>query len=384
MPLENKKQTIMVKRLLVNVLKQDFFRGKVLVIMGPRQVGKTTLLLQLDIDMKSALVFDCDDRQDAERLERLTKPEIANLIGDSRYVVIDEAQRVQDIGLTLKMIADMYKDSIQVLVSGSSSFDLSNTINEPATGRLLEYRLYPLSLSELAHHTSWRDTDKQLEQRLVYGSYPEVVTDPVHAEQILTMLTNNYLYKDILSYKGMRKPDVLQRLLQALALQVGSEVSYTELSRTVGVDKLTVENYIDLLEKCFVIFRLGSFSRNLRTEIRKGKKIYFCDNGVRNALIRNFAPMHLRQDAGMLWENMMMSERLKRNVLTGNYANLYFWRTHDQQEIDLIEERDGILHCYEFKYNPRRKTVMPAGFAKNYTNTEYEVITPDNYRTFVE
>ena len=374
----------MIQRLLADTLQKDFFRGKILVITGPRQAGKTTLVQQLQIPLQETLVLNCDDHSDAEKLENPTTTDIQNLIGGYRYVFIDEAQRVNNIGLTLKMIADLYKDRIQVVVTGSSSFDLNNSINEPATGRLLEYRLYPLSLSEIAHHTSWHEADKQMEQRLIYGSYPEVVTDPAHAIQTLTMLTNNYLYKDILSYKGMRKPDVLQRLLQALALQVGSEVSYTELSRTIGIDKVTVENYIDLLEKCFVIFRLSSFSRNMRTEIRKGKKVYFYDNGIRNALIRNFAPTHLRQDTGMLWENLMMSERMKHNALTGNYANLYFWRTHDKQEIDLIEERDVQLHCYEFKYNPRRSSALPASFANSYGDAEYTVITTGNYKDFVE
>jgi len=381
---ETKTVTIMIQRLLADTLQKDFFRGKILVITGPRQAGKTTLVQQLQIPLQETLVLNCDDHSDAEKLENPTTTDIQNLTGGYKYVFIDEAQRVNNIGLTLKMIADLYKDRIQVVVTGSSSFDLNNSINEPATGRLLEYRLYPLSLSEIARHTSWHEADKQMEQRLIYGSYPEVVTDPAHAIQTLTMLTNNYLYKDILSYKGMRKPDVLQRLLQALALQVGSEVSYTELSRTIGIDKVTVENYIDLLEKCFVIFRLSSFSRNMRTEIRKGKKVYFYDNGIRNALIRNFAPTHLRQDTGMLWENLMMSERMKHNALTGNYANLYFWRTHDKQEIDLIEERDGQLHCYEFKYNPRRSSALPASFANSYGDAEYTVITTGNYKDFVE
>lgn len=373
----------MITRLLASTLQKDFFRGKILVIIGPRQAGKTTLIEQLKNPNEESLIFNCDDYSDAERLEHLTTTDISDLIGDYKYVFIDEAQRVKNIGLTLKMIADLYKNKVQVVVTGSSSFELNNTINEPATGRLLEYRLYPLSLGEIAAHTSWREVDKQLEQRLIYGSYPEVVTDSAHALQILTMLSNNYLYKDILSYKGMRKPDVLQRLLQSLALQVGSEVSYTELSRTVGIDKQTIENYIDLLEKCFVIFRLPSLSRNMRTEIRKGKKIFFYDNGVRNALIRNFAPLHLRQDTGALWENMMMSERMKFNALTDNYANLYFWRTHEQQEIDLIEERDGLFHCYEFKYNSRKSPRIAEAFIRNYGETAFEVITPDNYKSFL-
>ena len=373
----------MIRRKLADVLKENFFRGKILAVMGARQTGKTTLMEQLDIPQNETLRFNCDDHRDQERLEHPTFADIHDMFDNIRYVIIDEAQRVKDIGLTLKMIADTYKNKIQVIVSGSSSFDLSNELNEPATGRMLEYMLYPLSLSELADDSNWLNIDKQLETRMIYGSYPEVITDSAHARQILNTLTNNYLYKDILSYKGMRKPDVLVRLLQALALQVGSEVSYNELSRTVGIDRITVENYIDLLSKCYVLFRVSSFSRNMRKEIQKGKKIYFYDNGIRNALIRNFSPLHLRQDTGMLWENFIISERIKRNAIAGNDANIYFWRTHDQQEIDLIEEYDGVLHCYEFKYNPRRNAKIPAPFAQTYPNHTFEVITTNNYRPFV-
>lgn len=373
----------MIKRQLADILKKDFFRGKVLAIMGARQTGKTTLIDQLDIKNGEVIRFNCDDHTDAEKLEHPTLTDLHNLLDNYRYVLIDEAQRVKDIGLTLKMIADTFKNKIQVVVSGSSSFDLSNELNEPATGRMLEYMLYPLSMSELAADSSWKDVDKQLETRLIYGCYPEVVTDPAHARQTLNNLTNNYLYKDILSYKGMRKPDVLVRLLQALALQIGSEVSYSELGRTVGIDKTTIENYIDLLEKCFVIYKVNSLSRNMRKEILKGKKIYFVDNGVRNALIRNFSPLHLRQDTGMLWENFIMSERRKYNTTIGNDANIYFWRTHDQKEIDLIEEKDGRWDCFEFKFNPNKKAKLPAGFSESYSNSSFTIVNPSNYRNFI-
>jgi predicted AAA+ superfamily ATPase len=236
---------------------------------------------------------------------------------------------------------------------------------------------------ELANETSEREEQRMLEQRLIYGMYPEVVTFPGDAKRTLMTLTNNYLYKDLFSYKGLKKPDVLQKLVRALALQLGSEVSYNELSNLLGVDKETVENYINLLEKCFVVFRLDSFSRNLRNEIKKGKKVYFYDNGIRNAVLSNFAPASLRNDMGALWENLMVSERVKRNIYTGSYAQLYFWRTHDQKEIDLVEEEDGLLRTYEFKWNGKVKAKQPVSFTSAYPNSSFDVISPENFWEFV-
>ncbi|MZZ85581.1 DUF4143 domain-containing protein, partial [Escherichia coli] len=217
-----------------------------------------------------------------------------------------------------------------------------------------------------------------------YGLYPEVVTEPGDAKRTLMTLTNNYLYKDLFAYKGIKKPELIQKLVRALALQLGSEVSYNELSNLLGVDRGTVETYINLLEKCFVVFRLDSFSRNLRNEIKKGKKVYFYDNGVRNAVLSNFAPLELRNDVGALWENLMVSERVKRNAYSGNYAQLFFWRTHEQQEIDLIEEQDGMLHTFEFKWNGKARSSQPKVFASSYPSSTYEVITPENYWAFLK
>lgn len=326
-------------------------------------------------------MLNCDDYDDRAELESRTSTELRNLIGNHKVVIIDEAQRVRNIGLTLKMIVDMNLPA-QILVSGSSSLSLSDEINEPATGRLIEHQMFPLSLSELAAHTSQREEQRLLGQRMVYGMYPEVVTHPEDARRILMNLSNNYLYRDLLGYKGIKKPDTLQKLVRALALQVGSEVSYNELSNLVGVDKATVENYIDLLEKCYVLFRLPSFSRNLRSEIKKGKKIYFYDNGIRNALISNFAPLEQRNDVGALWENLIVSERIKRNAHTHSYAQMFFWRTQQQQEIDLIEDMDGQLTAYEFKWK-KAKARLPKAFADNYPDVQLRVITPENYWEFV-
>jgi len=360
----------------------DFGRGKVIVVLGPRQVGKTTLVKSLGMDTKKVLILNCDDSDDRMEIEDKTSAELADLVKGHDMLIIDEAQRVTNIGLVIKKFGDL-DIKTQVIATGSSSLDLANTINEPATGRTLDYNLFPFSLQELANETSQRQEQKLLEQRLIYGLYPEVVNTPSDAKRTLMSLTNNYLYKDILMYKGIKKPELLQKLVRALALQLGSEVSYNELSNLLGVDKETVENYIGLLEKCFVVFRLDSYSRNLRNEIKKGKKVYFYDNGIRNAVLSNFAPPEMRNDMGALWENLMISERKKRNAYTGSYANLYFWRTHDQKEIDLIEEEDGILKSYEFKWSGKAKAKQPTNFANAYPDVSFEVISPDNFWDFV-
>lgn len=373
----------MIQRQIESSLKQDFGQGKVILLLGARQVGKTTMIEALSQGASDVLMLNCDDLEDVLLIEGKSTTELRALLSPYQYVFIDEAQRVRDIGLTIKKIADL-KLPTQVIVTGSSSLELANGINEPATGRTIEYRLYPLSLSELAWETSEREESRMLQQRLIYGCYPGVVTDTAHAKRTLATLANDYLYKDILAYRGIKKPEVLQKIVRALALQVGSEVSYNELSNLLGVDKETVESYIGLLEKCFVVFRLDSFSRNLRNEIKKGKKVYFYDNGIRNAVISNYAPLELRTDVGALWENLMVSERIKRNMYSGSFAQLYFWRTHDQKEIDLIEEEDGMIRAFEFKWNPRAKSRVPEQFIKSYSPTDYTVITPNNFWDFVK
>ncbi len=372
----------MINRTLEEIIRKDLCRKKVIVLLGPRQVGKTTILQMLHQKDLRIRQLNCDNMDDVMLIEEKSSTELENIISGYDMVFIDEAQRVKNIGLTLKKIGDLHLDT-QVVVTGSSSLELANEINEPATGRLLEHRLYPLSLCEMAQHTSQHEEKRLLESRLIYGLYPEVVTYPSDAKRTLMTLTNNYLYKDIFSYRGIKKPDVLQKLVRLLALQLGSEVSYNELSNTLGIDKETVENYIGLLEKCFVVFRLESFSRNLRNEIKKGKKIYFYDNGVRNAVISNFAPLDMRNDVGALWENLMVSERVKHNSYAGSYAQLYFWRTHDQKEIDLIEIEDGITKAYEFKWNVKKQPSIPLTFSAAYPDTSFTVISPENFWPFV-
>ena len=372
----------MIRRTIEQLIKNDFGKGKIITLMGARQVGKTTLFDSIVDNNLNVLVLNCDNYDDRSDVENKTSTELRQLVGNHSIVIIDEAQRAKNIGLSLKILADL-KLPAQILVTGSSSLTLANEINEPATGRLIEYNLFPFSLSELMQNTSQREEKRLLEQRMIYGLYPEVVTTPNDAKRILPNLANNYLYRDLLEYKGVKKPEVLQKLVRALALQIGSEVSYNELSRTIGVDKATVESYIDLLEKCYVIFRLPAYSNNLRSEIKRGRKIYFYDNGIRNALLSNFAPLELRDDVGMLWENMMVSERIKRNSYCQSYAQLFFWRTQQQQEVDLIEEQDGRLTAFEFKWNSQKKAKLPKPFTDNYPNTDFKVITPDNYVEFV-
>lgn len=371
----------MIHRLLTDVLKASSLQ-KIYVILGPRQVGKTTMLEQLKQPNDSILMVDCDNYDDRLLLEDKTKTELNNLIDGYDVVMIDEAQKVTNIGLSLKMIGDL-KSSARIYVTGSSSLQLTDEISEPATGRLLEYKMYPMSLTEMAQHTSKKEEQRLLQVRMIYGLYPEVVTNPKDARQLLLTIANNYLYKDILEYKGIKKPELLRKLLVALALQLGNEVSYNELSNMLGVDKETVENYIDLLEKCFVVFRLNSYSRNLRNEIKKGKKVYFYDNGIRNAIISNFAPLESRNDTGALWENLMVSERMKHNEYTGSYAQMFFWRTQKQKEIDLVEWKDGMLDTFEFKWKEGKTSRMPKDFASAYPNFTFKTITPSNFWEFV-
>ncbi len=373
----------MIKREIIDSIQSYFGRKKIIVLLGARQVGKTTLLSQIEsAESKKTLMLNCDNLDDAIAIEGKSTTELKSLIEPYDIVFIDEVQRVRNIGLTLKKIGDL-KLATQVIVTGSSSLGMTDDINEPATGRLVEYNLFPLSLSELAAETSEREERRMLDTRLIYGLYPEVVTDSKFAKQLLVSLSNNYLYKDIFSYRGIKKPDMIVKLTRALALQLGGEVSYNELAQLIGIDKATVESYINLLEKSFIVFRVDSFSRNMRNEIKRGKKIYFYDNGIRNAIIANFAPPELRSDMGALWENMMVVERLKRNSYRQNYTHTYFWRNTDRQEIDLVEETDGRLTAFEFKWNPRAKAAMPASFAKAYPGAEWKVVTPDNFWDFV-
>ena len=373
----------MVKRQIEDAIRSDFGKGKIILVLGARQVGKTTLLTQLSEGAQRPLMLNCDNADDREVLSGGTTTRLGTLAANADFLLIDEAQRVKNIGLTLKMLADTVGNRTQVVATGSSALELASGIFESAAGRVFEYRLYPFSYGELARLEDGRIERRLLEDRLVWGAYPEVVTSPNDARRILDSIVSGALYKDILAFGGIRKSDILLRLVQCLALQVGNEASYGELAAMVGVNKATVESYIDLLEKTFVVFRLPSFSRNARNEIRKGRKIYFWDNGIRNAVIGNFAPIALRVDVGALWENYLVSERRKFLAYSQSSARSYFWRTTAKSEIDYVEECDGQISAYEFKWNERRKPAKPLAFTAAYPESEWHVVSPANYADFL-
>lgn len=374
----------MIPRLLQKTIESRLFAGKAIIVIGARQVGKSTLFkLILEKQDYKALQLNCDEPEVRDMLSNINTAELRLLIADNRIVVIDEAQRVENIGMTLKLITDNFPD-VQLLVTGSSSFELQDKLNEPLTGRKYEYHLYPISTAELMASNGLLGVKQTLEQRLVYGSYPDILNHADDAKELLMNLAGSYLYKDLLTLESVRRPVLLGKLLTALALQVCREVSYNELAQTVGTDNKTIEKYIDLLEKCYIVFRLNGFNRNLRSELKKSKKIYFFDNGIRNAILQNFAPLSLRQDAGALWENFIISERIKRNHYLGRYVNSYFWRTTQQQEIDYVEECDGQFSIFEMKWNPRRaNTQFPSSFLTAYDVKEKAVVTPENWIEWV-
>lgn len=374
----------MISRIIQQEIEKNLFKNKVLLLIGARQIGKTTLLKQVLLNCREKSLWLNADESDVKRkLENATtSTQLLQLFGNAKLIVIDEAQQVEDIGLKLKLIIDTNPE-LQIIAIGSSAFELLQKSNEPLTGRKKEYHLYPISFSEMVNHTSLLTEQRLLENRLIYGSYPEVINNPGNEKEVLKEITNSYLYKDVLRYDGIKKASVIDKLLVALALQVGSEVSYNELAKTIGnINSATVEKYIDLLEKAFVVYKLPALSRNLRNEIKKGKKIYFYDNGIRNAIINNFNPLALRNDKGALWENFLMSERMKKNSYAKHFCNTYFWRTFDQAEVDYIEEYDGALHIFEFKWKSNNKKV-PASLLNSYTVNSTSIVDTDNYEGFI-
>lgn len=371
----------MIERLLTRRIKEKIGRGKAIMIIGPRQVGKTTLIEKF-LDKEEYKFFDGDDPRIRTLLDTPNTDQIREFIGKYKVVFIDEAQRINNIGLTMKIIIDQLKD-VQLWISGSSSFSLFNELNEPLTGRKWEYELFPISWEEFENHVGFIEADQQLERRLVFGMYPDVINTPGEETEILENLVSSYLYKDVLSYAGIRKPQVLDKLIQALALQVGNEVNYNKLSQLVGVDRNTIEKYITILEQGYVIFRLPSFNRNVRNEIKKGRKIYFYDNGIRNTVIGAMDGLALRADIGQLWENFLISERVKMNKYKFTLAKSFFWRTNQQQEIDYVEQRGLTIKAYEFKWNPKKKAKISSTFTRAY-NAEGFLINRDNFREFVK
>jgi len=373
----------MILREIASSIEKKLGDHKALILLGPRQAGKSTLLQQLAPRFKTPVLWwNGDDADIRVMLADPTAGRLKSLVGKARTLIIDEAQRIENIGLCIKLIVDNIKN-LKVIATGSSAFELSNRVNEPLTGRKWEYHLYPFSYGEMAAHQGQREERRLLQQRLVYGYYPEVVLNPGEEEERLKELASSYLFKDILTWERIQKPDKMERLVQALAFQVGNEVSYHELGQLAGLDNETTEKYISLLEKAFIVFRLGALSRNLRNELKKSRKIYFYDNGLRNAVINQFSPAGLRQDIGALWENFMISERMKMLAYQRRHYNRYFWRTHAQQEIDYVEERNDQLTAYEFKWNSKAKVKFPKTFLNAYPGVQTFVLTPDNFESLL-
>jgi predicted AAA+ superfamily ATPase len=370
----------MIKRALHKSINAKLYKGKAIVLIGPRQVGKTTLINLLLKD-QDHLFLDGDDPTVRNLLENANTASLKRIIGKYKLLFIDEAQRIANIGITLKLITDQFK-TCQLIVSGSSSFELLDKTNEPITGRKWEFHLYPISWKEWEDHVGFLSSEQELEQRLVYGMYPDVLNHPSEEKDTLTNLAQSYLYKDIFTMGGIRKPDVLEKLLKALAYQIGNEVSYNELAQLIGIDKNTVIKYLDVLKKGYVIFSVSAFSRNLRNEIKNSQKFFFYDNGIRNAVIGNFNVITNRDDIGALWENFMIAERLKHIEYNQSLYQQYFWRTVDQQEIDYVEDQSGKIIGYEFKWNPKAKFKAPSSFSKAY-NTEVIRIDRSNFREFL-
>ncbi|MCD4747139.1 MAG: ATP-binding protein [Bacteroidales bacterium] len=367
----------MYPRSLTKNIQSWLEKREILILYGARQVGKTTLLKMLFKYVENSQILNCEIPAVSDTLESKNLYAIKTLFGNKRIIGLDEAQKITNIGSILKLIYDEMPE-YKIIATGSSSFDLANRIIEPLTGRNIKFRLYPLSLKEIEEKNNWLWILNNLNNLLVYGTYPGIIDLDVQDKQVkLSELSGDYLYKDILVYEQVKNPTIIRKLLKALALQVGSQVSVNELSNLLGITRQTVKKYLDLLEKSFVIFPLESFSSNLRNEIKKSWKYYFYDNGIMNALSGNFTPVENRLDTGTLWENFCISERIKINSYSKRLINTYFWRTYDGAEIDLVEEKDGKLNALEFKWKQKRKITIPSSFSEKYGVKEMKVITPE-------
>ena len=375
-----------IERIIFKDFQKQIKPGKVLILLGARRVGKTHLLKRVisNLDERETLILNGEDQKTIDRMAVCSVENFKLLLGQTNFLVIDEAQNIPDIGLKLKLIVDEIPD-VSVIVSGSSMFELNNKLGEPLVGRSYVVQLFPFAQIEYQTQENLIETDAKLEQRLIFGSYPELLhlTTSEEKTDYLEGLVNSYLFKDILAYEGIKKADKIIDLLRLIAFQIGSEVSIDELAMNLkGISRNTIESYLDLLSKVFIIYPIRGFSRNLRKEISKSNRWYFYDNGIRNALIRNYNPLNLRNDVGQLWENYLMSERIKVNSYLKRRVNMYFWRTYDQQEIDLIEESGTNLAAFEFKWN-KRKVKTPTAWKNNYSEATFEVINNENYINFV-
>lgn len=373
----------MISRIVENQMQQQLFKGKSILLLGARQVGKSTLLKQLIAasGLKS-LSLDAEEADVPPLFEAPNATKLRQIIGDAQLLIIDEAQKIENIGAAMKIIVD-HLPQVQVIATGSSAFDLKQKAAEPLTGRKWEYYLYPFSFAEMVNHHGLLHEKRLLAHRLIYGAYPEVALATDDPKLRLRLLSESYLYKDVLLWSGLKKPEKIIDLLRALSHQVGHEVSYQELGNMLSLKGDTIESYIQILEQAFIIFRLPSYAVNARKELRKGKKIYFYDNGIRNALINDFRFVETRQDVGALWENYVIAELWKKNQYDGGFGKFYFWRTADQQEIDLIIEKDTLLQAYEIKWNVNATARLSKTFSKAYPNHQFDLITPNNIDTFL-
>jgi hypothetical protein len=376
-----------VQRAVFDEVINKLLPNKVLILYGARRVGKTELVrTYLKTQPKdSYLLLNGEDQTTIDLLETRSVANYKRLLGDRKLLAIDEAQHIPDIGMKLKLMVDEI-ENLRIVVTGSSVFDLSNTLGEPLVGRSNVIQLHPLAQMEYSITENLLETKDNLEDRLLFGGYPELAHIPNRNDKInyLEGIVNSYLLKDILAYEGIKKSDKILDLLRLLAFQVGKEVSVDELSKGLkGISRNTVESYLDLLSKVFIIYKVGGYSGNLRKEVTKSNRWYFVDNGIRNAIVRNFNPLNLRMDTGDLWENYLMAERIKFNSYTNRRVNSYFWRTYDQQEIDLVEEAGDNLSAFEFKWNSTRKVKVPGAWKKNYASASFEVISQENYLDFI-
>lgn len=373
---------MMIDRIIEKAILDKLFKGKAILIFGARQVGKTTLINKIAGEInEQTLVLNGDEPDVRELLSNATSRRLKAYFGNNKLVIIDEAQGIKDIGITLKLITDQLKD-VQIMATGSSAFELADKTAESLTGRKYEFKLYPLSFGELVAQYGLLEEKRVLEHRMIFGYYPEIVNNETLAKEHLKLIAGSYLYKDILMLGKIKKTFLLEKILRALALQVGNEVSFNEIGNMVQAKGETVEKYIDLLEKAYIIFRLPAFSRNVRNEIKKGKKIYFCDNGIRNAIIGSFNPIEKRTDTGALWENFVVSERMKFLRHSGIDTTMYFWRTTQQQEIDLIEEAESMLSAYEIKWQ-KRKVRFSRTFLNAYPDCKMHIMMKDNVEDFL-
>lgn len=372
----------MIIRTIEKSIKSKVGKGKTILLLGARQVGKSTILNRIFENEKNILWLDAENSDVPEMFKNTTSTKLKKLFSKYKIVVIDEAQKIENIGSVLKLFTDYLKET-QVIATGSSSFEIQNKTNEPLTGRKWEYHLFPFSFSEMVHDTNIIEEKRLLTHRLIYGYYPEIVVNEDDLETRLKSLSESYLYKDILMWQDIKKPDKLMQLLKALAMQIGSEVNYHELGNIVGLKNDTVEKYIQLLEQTFVIFRLPAYSTNQRKELKKGKKIYFFDNGIRNAILGDYKLFEARQDKGALFENFVISELYKKYSYEGKAFQSYFWRTADQQEIDLIIEQENVLNAFEIKWSAKAKVRLSKTFSNIYPNHTFNVIHSENMDEFI-